>query len=309
MILVKDEVLAKPDKSRVSGYVLVRNYEEQPTKKGSTYLLGVADAVGEVQFKIWRGSCFDFAQENNCKGKICLIEAEVNEFGGAKSLIVSAMAPVPEERLVTENLKEEDFVILKYDANAYWSSMHNIVAKNVSENAFKVFSLLIGEVEDDFKKEFAAIHHHDNCTGGLLAHSTRVMKMSAVIKQYPEITSRVSEDLLYVGSALHDIGKVVEYNKGTISEEGKRLSHLLFGCLMLEKHKSEIVELKGEEFYLNLLSVISQHHGEYGERPRTVAALVVHQIDLLESYLTSLDTTLSIVGAGEQISFDDMKLV
>ena len=32
MILVKDEVLAKPDKTRVKGYILVRNYEEQPTK-------------------------------------------------------------------------------------------------------------------------------------------------------------------------------------------------------------------------------------------------------------------------------------
>jgi len=308
-ILCKEELLAKKDKTRVSGYALIRSYSEQPTKNGSTYLLGSLDAVGEVQFKIWKGACFDKVLLQDLQGKICLIEAEVNEFSGTKSLIISEASEVPAQMLESLDLKEKDFVVSKYDVDAYWVSFFNLVRKHTSEEAFKVFSLLMNEVEDSFKEEFAAVYHHDNCRGGLLAHSTKVVKLSAIITIYPEILKRVSSDLLYVGSAIHDLGKVVEYSKGSISSKGKIVSHLVFGCLMIEKHRDEIIELKGEDFYYSLLSIISQHHGEYGERPRTVAALIVHQLDLIESSLTSIETALESTQEDGQIMYDGYKLV
>ena len=80
---------------------------------------------------------------------------------------------------------------------------------------------------------------------------------------------------------------------------------MAIGIYMLEKHREEIINLKGEDFYYSLISIISQHHGEYGEAPRTVAAYVIHQLDCLDSTLTLLD---EVSMADGQISFNSMKL-
>ena len=52
-----------------------------------------------------------------------------------------------------------------------------------------------------------------------------------------------------------------------------------------------------------ILSIVSCHHGEYGEPPRTVAAYVVHLLDKLESGLTGLSDKLE-QSEGERISYD-----
>ena len=78
---------------------------------------------------------------------------------------------------------------------------------------------------------------------------------------------------------------------------------------MLYDHKDLIVEKKGEQFFNQLVSILSQHHGEYGERPRTVASYVVHLIDCLEANLTTINSMLEGVDSTTQIRYDDYKLI
>ena len=60
-------------------------------------------------------------------------------------------------------------------------------------------------------------------------------------------------------------------------------------------------------FYLELIAIISQHHGEFGERPKTVYAYLVHVIDLLDSRVSGLQKKLDdgVVG---NCYFDEFKL-
>ena len=78
---------------------------------------------------------------------------------------------------------------------------------------------------------------------------------------------------------------------------------------MLEEHKEEIIKLKDEQFYIDLVSVVATHHGEYGERPRTVIAYVIHLIDCLESNLASINQQLEVCEGGNQIVVEGMRLV
>ena len=306
-VLNKNEELKKPDGASFKGYARIGNYSEAPTKNGGSYLNGTLQAVGDVPFKVWGGACFNVMYEKDFSGEIVGIEGTVNEYNGTKSFIITGIYELDEGDLERDGVKESDFFETKYDIDAYWNKLSTKLQKNVSKEAFEVFNLVMSDWVERFKEEFAAVHYHANCKGGLLAHTTKVLQLCSILKMYPNTSGRVSNDVLYVGAALHDVGKIIEYSNGITSKTGNLLSHNILGILILEKHRDEIIELKGEEYYNTMLSIISQHHGDYGDRPRTVAAYIVHQFDLLESNLALLEQTI-IDSPTETIKFDSYKL-
>ena len=307
-ILKRDELIKMMDGEFVKGFVLIKSYSKQPTKNGGSFLGGTLEACGSMQFKIWsNGDCFNDMDKYDYQNNICFVSGKVNVFGGAYSLIIETCRAVEEG---TEGLYKKDFYEEKYSAEAYWLNLSKTVCSNISESGQKVFdAIFTDELKERFCEEFAAIGHHDNCRSGLLAHTAKVSKICTVIKVYPEIMTRVGKDLLFIAAAVHDIGKVREYDNGVISEEGKRISHNISGILMLEENKEEIIKLKDEQFYTDLVSVVATHHGEYGERPRTVIAYVIHLIDCLESNLASINQQLEVCEGGIQIVVEGMRLV
>lgn len=309
-ILNSKEVLKRPDKTEVEGLVLMGDYSEQPTKNGGSYLAGSLQALGDVSFKVWSGSCYN-DMDNFCySGKVVHINAEVNEYGGAKSLIITGIYIIKEDELKEMGISEIDFLATRYDIDSYWDTLTKRIHKNVSEEAWQIYCLITREYIDRFKNEFGAMFYHDNCRGGLLAHTTKVVSMCSLLKMYSNISARVNNDVIYVGAAIHDIGKVIEYHNGVMSSTGKYVEHTIEGALIVGKYKESIIKLKGEEFYYTLLSVVSSHHGEYGVRPRTIAAYIVNQFDCLDSTLTLLDQNLAnVTEANGQINFDGYKLV
>lgn len=305
-VLKKSDLVKMSDGSYIDGYVLLKSYTKQPTKNGGFYITGGLEAVGAMQFKVWgNADCFKELDSYDYSDTICFISGKINVYGGVVGLVLETCKAIEE----SEDLSKADFFEAKYDAEAYWKTLVGTVKKHVSEEAFRVFELLFtDEIREKFITEFAAVSHHDNCRAGLLAHTAKVVKLCTVIRVYDSIMSRVGSDLLFVGAAVHDLGKILEYDNGSMSKLGRKLSHNTIGISMLEAKKSEIVALKGEEFFYMLESIVSQHHGEYGEEPRTVAAYVIHLIDCLDSNLTSLNQQLEGIERDSQIGYGGMKL-
>lgn len=305
-ILEKRNLVGLPDGSVVDGLVYVKNYSVLPTKSGGSYIGGSLESKGTIPFKSWSNTeAYKVLTESDPKVQgPKRVVASVNIYGGTFSLVVQNVFDVSGEHKYTF----ADFSESKYDIEGYWDNLCATLKKLVSPEAYNVFTMIMSEgVADRFKEEVAAVSHHDNCFGGLLGHSLKVSKMCSLLKMYPNLYSRVDTDLLYVGCAVHDIGKILEYNQSCMSEYGKMVSHLCSGAILVSKYEKEIIGLKGESFYWGLLSVISQHHGEYGERPRTVASYVIHMLDLLESQLTSLDQMLED-SSQNQLVVGDFKL-
>jgi len=296
-ILKKDFLMSCESGRKIAGFIYLRTYQELPTKNGGTYIAGKAECIGAIDIKVWNGPIYTQMKEVDFSNKICCIHAEVNEFNGLKSLIISHIHEYEGDELIPDL-----FFARKYDVDEVWNGLHNILTRNCTADGVAVFDLCIDPIKDRFMKEYAAIGHHDACMNGLLAHSRKVTGISQIVKWYPNITRCVDKDLLYVSAALHDIGKVLEYNNGTITEAGKVMSHLTLGLDLIRPYHDRIVELKGEDFYLALQSVIQQHHGEYGERPRTLAAYLIHIFDILESQLTDIDEIL------DQTTSDQIRL-
>lgn len=278
-MVTKKDIEGMYDGQSFETVALIKGYEVRPTKNGSKFIDGTVELKGSVQFKVWAGTLFDEMEKCDYQNTVCKVVGKANDYNGVKSIILTDA-----KALAEGTYDESDFLEDKYPIDAYWDGFRKLIEKNCSSEAYEVFSKIMEDVDERFRVEFAAKGHHDAVKGGLLAHTYKeTVIMTRVMKLYEDIIAKVNPDLLILGCALHDVGKVYEYTNGAILGNGLIVSHHTFGVEILHNRKSLIVEKLGEEAYYRLLSVIEQHHGEFGERPRSLEAYLVHQVDLLES--------------------------
>lgn len=287
----------------VNGYVYIRDYTIMPMKSGGSYIGGHIECLGTMPFKVWPSPTFNEMQANDYTNSICKINAEINDYAGTRSLILKIVS-----KYDGDDVNIESFFEHKYNINEMWTGLRSILEKNCTPEAVQVFDLLIsGETKERFVKEFAAIYHHDNCYNGLLAHSWKVVRLTQIVKFYPTIQNVLDKDALFVGAAIHDIGKILEYHNGTITPEGRMMSHLTLGVFLIIPLKDRIIELKGKKFYDDLISIVQQHHNEFGERSRTLIAYIIHKVDMLDAQLTSIQESIENA-TSDEIKVDDLKL-
>lgn len=271
----------------ISGVLLLRTCTMQYTKAGKEYMVGLLSSEIDVPFKSWNNStAFKELKENDYTNVISYIVGTVDDYGGQISIIIDKIEAVA-------GFTIDQFLANKYNVDAYWNALVNLIQAKVTPEAFEIAKKVMfenNEVIDKFKLEFAAKSHHDNCKGGLLAHTYKVVSnLNFILTQYVGIvgTDTKKIDLLYLGALFHDIGKIYEMHLGayqTISVA----KHQFIGTEIVGNFKSDIVEKFSSEFYYQLMSIILQHHGQFGEPPKTVAAYIIHKADMLDSDMTLL---------------------
>ena len=309
-IIDKKEIIKLDEGSFVTGYALVQNYSVLTQKNGGHYISGQLQVGGQLPFKVWSDVSSDSAfaclmgSTDEYKNTICMVKGKVDKYGGVTSLVLTGIEAVNTDEV---GLTESDFLEEVYNLESWWGMLEKVLKKNCSEKAYQLFIDLVAPVKERFTLEFAAVSHHDNCKSGLLAHTTKVVRMASFVKLYPEVVNRVTPDALFLACALHDIGKIYEYSNGVVSNDGQMLSHHTFGVLFLNENSKVIQDTMGEKFFYMLLSVVEQHHGEWGERPRTVLAYVVHLLDNLEATLTSLNTL--VADSNDKVIYNGYKLI
>ena len=145
-------------------------------------------------------------------------------------------------------------------------------------------------LDETFLKKFssspAALSMHHAAVGGLLEHSLSMARLAETAAQnYPY----VNRDLLICGALVHDMGKVWEYTLdgefGT-SDDGHMVGHITRAAIEIELAAKSYSEI-GEEDLRELLHLVVSHHGtlEWGSpvQPKTLEAILLHQLDLLDS--------------------------
>lgn len=267
------------------------------------YFLSCLTANGTFNAKVWDASIVDNIGVNNIQGKPYIISGVITEYKGVKELKVSSL--VPSNEPLSSFVKSLDIDTLSKE-------FISILRNNISEKAFKVVSLVFdndkGVGFEKFVKSVAAVHYHDNVIGGLMNHTTKMLKiLKVVIENDTRLT--VYKDILFIGVALHDIGKIYEYTElGEYAELGFA-DHKAFGIEILSSLKKEIVDLIGERNYYMIISIILGHHGENGEPCHSVPAQIVHLIDMLDSKVTGMLQSIKEVSEGVQtVSCDGRKL-
>ena len=287
-----------PSNAQLAGIAVLQGVTKALAKNGREYLRCslVLAPSGDIESSVTiSGISFSdtvvssVTEEHN--GCVVLVSGSINEYNGSRSLKIDAVS------VADQSLKSQ-ILASPYNSQEMITEFVTYVKDRVSPEAFQVFSLLLQPVVTQFTQEYAALAsgtHHDNVLGGLLAHSYKVLKlMGNSLDTYAGIAKHVNHDILLVGVALHDIGKVVEYAEGEMSSVGKLLSHRTHASLMLSKIEAQVVELMGEEWYYRLHSVFQQHHGEWEESPRTVEAYLVHLVDSFEAQMCDAEFALPL---------------
>lgn len=151
---------------------------------------------------------------------------------------------------------------------------------------FMTHLLLNESFLNKFSSAPAALAMHHAAVGGLLEHSLSMARLAeATAQNYPF----VNRDLLISGALVHDMGKVWEYTLdgefGT-SEDGHMVGHITRAAIEIELAAKSYDGIS-EEDLRELLHLVVSHHGtlEWGSpiQPKTLEAILLHQIDLLDS--------------------------
>ncbi|MCS7123975.1 MAG: HDIG domain-containing protein [Candidatus Bathyarchaeota archaeon] len=129
----------------------------------------------------------------------------------------------------------------------------------------------------------AGLSHHHCYPGGYVEHVVSTANLALALCNSVEKVYRgkVNRDLVLAGVLLHDVFKPITY---MVNQNGSYSTTSLADYL---DHLSIVIaELVRRDFPLELIHVVSAHHGEYGPiRPHTVEALICHLADLMDSRL------------------------
>jgi putative nucleotidyltransferase with HDIG domain len=129
----------------------------------------------------------------------------------------------------------------------------------------------------------AGLSHHHCYPGGYIEHvvSTANIALAMCDSVEKAYNGKVNRDLVIAGVLLHDIFKPATY---TVNEDGNYSSTHLADYM---DHLSLVIsELVRRSFPLEVVHVVSAHHGDYGPiRPHTIEALICHLADLMDSRL------------------------
>ncbi|MEM1538855.1 MAG: HDIG domain-containing protein [Candidatus Bathyarchaeia archaeon] len=129
----------------------------------------------------------------------------------------------------------------------------------------------------------AGLSHHHCYPGGYIEHVVSTANIALALCDSVEkiYHGKVNRDLVIAGVLLHDLFKPLTYS---VNNDGGYRSTSLADYM---DHLSLIIsELVRRGFPLELVHVVSAHHGEYGPiRPHTVEALICHLADQTDSRL------------------------
>ncbi len=252
-------------------------------RDGNNFLnITVSDKTGKIKGVIWDE--VDEISAGTTSSDFVQVQGTVSEYKGMLQLVVKKMASIP-----ADSVNPSDFLpATRRDIDKMFLRLLKIVASMEAGHMKKLFETFFNDMDfvRKFKNAPAAKKMHHAYIGGLLEHT---LSMALLADRIAGHYSGVDRDLLLAGTILHDIGKIREFNyKYSIdySDEGRLLSHIVIGIMMLDEKLEEVEDFPQDQAVL-LRHMIISHHGtrEFGspEPPKTIEAVLLNYIDEIDA--------------------------
>jgi len=285
------------DGDHIIGQLLVISAVKGTTDKGLNYLnVTFQDKSGTIEAKKW--DALDEDLRTLAVGSVVLVDGIVNMYKNQPQLKIVSVSKVahPEEIVMSNFARVSPIPLdeLKARLDKYLNSFKD---KDVE----KVTKAVISHFYDKYVTYPGAVKVHHEFGSGILHHS---LFMADVADAIAKIYTQVDRDILVAGALLHDIGKTIEYENPIApaqTTEGKLCGHIAIGYAEFKRIVDELhIE---SEVPLLLEHMILAHHGslEFGSpvMPATREALLLSEIDMLDSRQMILDKALEGIKEGE----------
>lgn len=267
------------------GRFVVRGTDLRASKQGPFLQVTLGDKSGEVNAICWKGASLH--AQLTIGTAVEIQRFTVDDFGPKFEVadlrilkpgefqpqeFVASLAPEEIERNWREFLE-------------YMDSIRNPHLKRLRERIWGDAALA-----QKYKTHTSAVTHHHNYVGGNVQHVVGIMRVvDAVCTSYPKL----DRDLVVFGAAVHDLGKLREYEVGStirVTEEGKLRGHLVIGAEWISQLCRDLRQ-SGDAFPQTLenelVHMILSHHGrgEWGspKPPATPEAMLLHLADYVDS--------------------------
>lgn len=284
--------------------LLVMSFTEGTTKIGNPFVsFRFMDGKSIVNAKMFNITETQIKQMGISDASVVDAIVEVSDFAG-KSYNVRNISPN-----FDSNLSKDSFIVrAPIDEDIMYEEIINALKGSHIDNETEYLPLnsltieILEKFRDVFTTSSAALVVHHNYKGGLLYHTYRMVKSANVIAS---IYSGLNKELLLCGTALHDIGKIMEYKTSELGETemkdlGVLYGHPFCGALII-KCMSAKKNYNPEEVKL-LIHILLSHHGkgEYGAAvaPAIPEAFAVHHIDNMDAKITQCEKIYEEIGGG-----------
>ena len=259
------------DNENISGtFGVVKKIAVKKYANGFSFILELYDKTGTMNATYWgpndENSVADIFDSISVGGFV-EISGKGNAWNNKLTISIDGKTGFNLQKVDSTSVDLENFIKKSSrDIPQMIEELHQIVSEINNEHIKKLLESFTNN--DDFmKKKYSQapagkMWHHD-FVGGLLEHVLSLIAMSKTVKQsHPELNL----DLLIAACILHDIGKVVEYERLEnfsigITTEGRLFGHLSIGYFMVAKRISEMSDFP-EDLRLRILHMILSHHRE-----------------------------------------------
>ena len=285
--------------------VVVAAIAQTNTSNGKPMLkVSISDGTESITALIFDTTKKDLADAGIEDGCTAVINLEVTDYKGSKSYKITNINPVklPDDELKQliklppidpEKLVKDIIILIKQSSGrSYDLDSIDVPADDYSLTALSV--RLITENLKAFTKSSAAKAMHHNLYGGLAYHTYRMIKTAFAVC---EIYTMLNRELLVCGTALHDIGKLLEMKTSdtgiaTYTDMGNLFGHSLLGIEMIDREVWRMNQAIGGRSYNSeqvamLKHMLASHHGQpdWGaiRNPSTPEAMILHELDMIDS--------------------------
>ncbi len=257
-------------------------------KNGAKYLkVTLGDRTGMIEARVWDPALAESLSRGISPGDVAIIGGTVVEFNGLQ-INVETCTKTDRAQVDIDDYRrccEQDTGVMLARFKAITGQVGDPFLQALLSSSFTP------ELRQQFRRATAARVIHHACCGGLLQHTLEVLEYCMKILEIQG--ALLSPDVLLTGAALHDIGKLWEYDQEGLdfqrTDAGRLLGgHVILGRDFIRQRMAAITGFPGP-LALHLEHLILSHHGQrdWGavEEPHTLEAIALHQADLLSARL------------------------
>jgi len=292
----------------VASYFGIFDLSLAKTKSGAKFLkLVLGDRTGTIEARVWDSNLAEDLYRMIAPGDIAIVRGTVTEFNGLQ-INIDTCLKTDKSHLDLNDFRPATEKNIPQMLNKFTQGLKQVAHPDLKALLERVFT---PDFLNNFARATAARTIHHAYSGGLLEHTLEVMEYCAKILEVQG--ELLNADLLRAGAALHDIGKMWEYDQTDLTFQrtgaGRLLGgHVILGRDFLREQLAAMIAFPAN-LALHLEHLILSHHGqrEWGavEEPRTVEAVALHHADLISARLNQATHLVkSHRGAAPWTNFD-----